>query len=75
VRLYGELMKYKQDFSRTNYTKVVVEEGTPVEELLIILGIPSDQVGLVVVNKKVVQNDFRFISEDEVQIFPLVEGG
>jgi sulfur carrier protein ThiS len=55
--------------------KLVLPEGTSLGELLGNYHIPADAVGLLAVNGSLVKTDRILQDQDNVQLYPPLEGG
>lgn len=54
---------------------VQLKEGALVEELLIQLNIPVQEIGLIVINGFVARFDTPVKQGDRIQLFPHIQGG
>lgn len=75
VSLYAVLSKYIRTLITNNKMAFVVRDNCTVRDLMDIVGIPSDEVGMVVINGRVVNNDYCLHENDEVKMFSPLEGG
>ena len=74
LRLLWGLGKYFPDLP-VGGTKLVLPEGTSLGELLENYHIPGDAVGLIAVNGSLVKRDRILKDQDDVQLYPPLEGG
>ena len=73
--LYAELSKYIRTLNLQNKMKIVVPDKCSVNDLMVAVGMDPDEVGMVVINGRVVNNDYYFKDNDEVSMFSPLEGG
>lgn len=74
LRLYWWLGRYLPD-SLDEGIKLVLPNGISIEELLDVNGIPSGEVGMVAVNGILVGKDRTLNDQDDVHLYPPLEGG
>jgi len=74
LRLLWGLGKYFPDLPAGG-KKLVLPEGTSLGELLGNYHIPGDAVGLIAVNGLLVKADRILKDQDDVQLYPPLEGG
>jgi hypothetical protein len=74
LRLHWGLGRYLPD-SPTGGIKLVLPNGIPIEKLLDVHGIPSGEVGMVAVNGFLAGKDHTLNDQDEVHLYPPLEGG
>lgn len=55
--------------------RLSLPEGSSAGELLEQLGIPTGEVGMIVVNGSMTQKDHSLRDRDEVQVYPMLGGG
>jgi sulfur carrier protein ThiS len=55
--------------------KLVLSEGTSIGELLEEHGIPAEKIGLISVNGCIAKTDSILKNQDDVQLYPPLEGG
>lgn len=68
------LKKADPPLAGTDFT-LHLGEGTDVEGLIVVLGLPPTLVGSVTINKKRVGRDARIVEGDAVAIIPAISGG
>ena len=62
--------------SEKNYTKeLYLSEGTTIREVLSELNIIKGEVGLTILNSKIVEQDTVLSDKDELEIYPIFGGG
>ncbi len=73
VRLYEELNDYVQPGKRKRAFAQIVDEQSTVAQILEIIGVPSSQVDLVLVNGDSVSLSHRVSAHDRVSVYPVFE--
>ncbi len=70
---YGDLRRYTPG----NKEKMALDlpESTPISALLVQLGVPWGEVGIVAVNGSLVDEHYRVAEGDKVEVFSPVGGG
>lgn len=66
---------YLQRYVGVKELKLRVDDNLKVEEILRRLGVPIEEVGIVVVNGKWQDLDYVLQEEDSVEVFPVYLGG
>lgn len=66
---------YLQKYSGAQEIKLHIDGGLRVEEVLKRLGVPIEEVGIVVVNGKWQDVDYLLQDGDRVEVFPVYLGG
>lgn len=74
LRLYWGLGRYLPD-SPTEGIKLILPEKISIDELLEEHGIPAGEVGMVSVNGCFAGRDCVLNDQDNVQLYPPLEGG
>ncbi|MGI6453620.1 MAG: MoaD/ThiS family protein [Syntrophomonadaceae bacterium] len=75
VRVYGILSKYAPDMPNGKTKHMTIPEEVSVKDLITELGIPVQAVGLTVINGSLRKVETILHDQDDVQLFPLIEGG
>lgn len=66
---------YLQRYVGVKELKLRVDDNLKLEEILRRLGVPIEEVGIVVVNGKWQDLDYVLQEEDSVEVFPVYLGG
>ena len=75
VRLFGNLGYYlTTSDNRFSFTKVF-PDGTTVQEMLEIMGIPNDVTAIVIINHRGVSPEYVLRDQDNVDLFRPSGGG
>lgn len=74
LRLHWGLGRYLPD-SPTKGIKLILPEKISIDELLEEHGIPAGEVGMVAVNGSLARRDRTLNDQDDVQLYPQLEGG
>lgn len=75
VELCSLLRKYVHDYDPAKGTEVNIGAGQRVEQAIRELDIPPEEVGVIVVNRKVVGPDYVLKHGDTVGLFSVLVGG
>ena len=75
VRIYRILGKYAPDMPNGKTKHMTIPEKVSVKDIIKELGIPVQKVGLTVINGSLKQIETILHDQDDVQLFPLIEGG
>lgn len=75
VRLFGELRTYLEGLEIGESHALRCEEGSTVKDILSRLGIPVDDVKIILVNGRVKEVDDGLYHGDRLTFFPVVAGG
>jgi sulfur carrier protein ThiS len=73
LRLYEELNDYLPPDKRKVSFAHAVEDGSTVEDVLRILGVPRDEIELVLVNGEPADFSHRLHNGDRVSVYPVFE--
>jgi sulfur carrier protein ThiS len=71
INLYASLRKWR---SEPNFFHEVTEAGT-VKDALLDLGIPEEDVAIIMINRRRGQPDDKLSEGDRLDLFPLIGGG
>ncbi|MCS7233581.1 MAG: MoaD/ThiS family protein [Synergistetes bacterium] len=66
---------YLKKYARAEEREIEVKNGLKIGDLLVNMGVPVDQVGIVTVNGKWQDIDYLLKDGDKVEIFPVYLGG
>jgi hypothetical protein len=72
VRLNLTLKKYVDD---TEFVEVRIGKDTPLPTVLEQIGVPEEEVGLVIRNGRWASRNCTVRMEDELNLFPVLSGG
>ncbi|SFM97340.1 MoaD/ThiS family protein [Thermodesulforhabdus norvegica] len=75
VFIAATLRRYYPDYDPLKGISIEVPEGASVEELLKLLGIPSSEVKIIMVDGTHARTDTRLKGNERVALFPAVGGG
>ena len=75
VRLHFTLQKYNTHGDKDETAKIDKREGMAVSDILVQLGVPLAEVGLVTVAHKIVDTDYIVEDNTQIDIYPLFAGG
>ncbi|MBU4533476.1 MAG: MoaD/ThiS family protein [Firmicutes bacterium] len=75
IRLFATLQRYLRPPAPGEGTALEVPEGTTVDGLLRTLGVPLEQVKIVMVNGIHAEMEYVLREADRVGVFPPVAGG
>ena len=73
LNAFGNLRRYTPD--KQERMTLEVEEGTPVRQLLEKVGVPWNEVGFVVVNGTIADQNRELSAGDKVEAFAPIGGG
>jgi sulfur carrier protein ThiS len=73
VRLYEELNDYLPEEKRKRTFSLPLKRPTTVKETMRVLGVPSEEVDLVLVNGESVPFSHTVQGEDRISIYPIFE--
>lgn len=75
IEVSSGLRRYIPDYDARQGVVRDLPPGVRLDELVVLLGLPADQVSLLMVNRAAVKGDHRLKDGDLVGIFPTMEGG
>ena len=75
VRLYAALRRYAPEVKLGEAMRLIMEEGSTLQQLFERLGIPPGEVKRVIVNGRARDHHHCLSEGDRVAIFPPVAGG
>jgi|YelNatPaOPRAMG01_1025707.scaffolds.fasta_scaffold281349_2 molybdopterin converting factor small subunit len=75
LRVYASLRRYRPEAPLDRGERILVPEGTTVNELIQSLEIPLDEVHTVFVNRRARAPETPLQGGDRVDLFPAVAGG
>jgi molybdopterin converting factor small subunit len=75
IEVSSGLRRHIPDYDARQGVVRVLPPGARLDELLVLLGLPADEVSLLMVNRAAVKGDRRLEDGDLVGIFPTMEGG
>ena len=75
LKLYASLRKYLPEHVAGNNSRVEVQEGKTVGQLIHELNIPEDAPKILFVNGIHVNRDYVFKDGDRLALFPPIAGG
>lgn len=75
VKLHTSLKRYCPGCNRTGSIKIKFEEGLTVGKILKELNLNHGEVGIILINGSIVDENFELSKEDIIELFPVVGGG
>ncbi len=70
---FGDLRRYMPDLAER--MPLELQEGTTIAQALELVGVPDQEVGLVVINEKLAQMGSELHDGDRLEVFAPVGGG
>jgi sulfur carrier protein ThiS len=75
VKLFGTVTKHFPTYKSEHGVVVEIPEGSSVAELIANLGITKSKVGIITVEERVVQADYKLRDGTSVHIYQPISGG
>jgi molybdopterin converting factor small subunit len=75
IKLFFDLVKYLPSGTSNNRANISVNAGTTVQNLIDILGIPSEIQKTILINGIKAGNETEIHENDSIAIFPPMAGG
>ena len=75
IKLYGNLRKYYPDYNSTSGIDIEIPDGTKIRDLIQMLNISKDSVGIVSMDGILVKAGDHVNEGAEVKIFQPISGG
>lgn len=72
-RFYEELNDYLPEENRKEWFDLTIEPGTPLRNVFEKLGVPTNEIDLILVNQRSKRLDYHLQNEDRISVYPIFE--